>query len=62
MKFTSQICTNKEQSERLLKNRLMEIGNFTNIGFVNIDNIYDTCVRMLMRQVKAGLVNKEYLK
>lgn len=101
MNFNSQICTTKEQSERLLKlgikaetadmtyfndkicsaaynemecpydnlvypawslHRLMKIGNFVNIGFLNIDKMYECCITMLEGQIRGGIINKEYLK
>lgn len=110
MEFNSQICTTKEQSERLLAlglkaetadmkhffddrndypffhrwkcfpykwdeeslvdsentpawslHRLMEIGNFVNVGFLNIDKMYECCIQMIEGQIRGGILNKKYL-
>ena len=99
MEFNSQICTTKEQSERLLElglkpetadcclddaiegiyspmavkkifesqipawslHRLMEIGNFVNVGFLNIDKMYECCIQMIEGQIRGGILNKKYL-
>lgn len=100
LKFNSQICTTKEQSQRLLDlglkpetadcclddviegiyspmavkkvfesqipawslHRLMEIGDFTNVGFLNVDKMYECCITMLEGQIRGGIINKKYLK
>lgn len=99
MEFKSQICTTKEQSERLLElglkpetadcclddviegiyspmavkkifgsqipawslHRLMEIGNFVNVGFLNIDKMYECCIQMIEGQIRGGILNEKYL-
>ena len=116
LKFNSQVCTTKEQSQRLLDlglkpetadcqyaalvidwkgnpisnpkwrfynhnegfivqnfeqmecvpawslHRLMEIGNFVNVGFLEIEKMYECCIQMLEGQIKGGIINKEYLE
>jgi hypothetical protein len=101
MNFKSQICTNKEQSKRLLVlglkketadmklipytseaisidyndgnfleddlypawslHRLMEIGNITGVGFPEIDNIYEVCIRIVASKIKFKLIDPEYI-
>lgn len=101
MNFKSQICTNKEQSQRLLVlglkketadmklipytreaisidyndgnfleedlypawslHRLMEIGNITGVGFPEIDNIYEVCIRIIASKIKFKLIDPEYI-
>ena len=101
MNFKSQICTNKEQSKRLLVlglkketadmklipytseaisidyndgnfleddlypawslHRLMEIGNITGVGFLEIDNIYEVCIRIIASKIKFKLIDPEYI-
>lgn len=101
MNFKSQICTNKEQSQRLLVlglkketadmklipytseaisidyndgnfleedlypawslHRLMEIGNITGVGFLEIDNIYEVCIRIIASKIKFKLIDPEYI-
>lgn len=41
--------------------RLMEIGDFVNVGFLNIDKIYECCIQMLEGQIRGGIINKEYI-
>lgn len=102
MNFKSQMCTNKEQSKRLIDlglkietadmklvpytseamsidyndgnflddelppawslHRLMEIGNITGVGFPEIDNIYEVCIRIIAYKIKFKLIDPEYLK
>lgn len=114
-KFKSQICTTKEQSERLLalglkketadmvyipyyKNltlhsyfkpkvldddirhymvtdtlfydyipawslhRLMLIANANDTAFLNIENMYETLIKMIASNIKFGFINKDYLE
>lgn len=102
MEFKSQICTNREQSKKLLElglkpetadmkiipyttyvvpkdydmflgygqdaytpawslHRLMEIGNFVNVGFLNIDKMFDCCIQMLEGQIRGGAINQNYI-
>lgn len=42
--------------------RLMEIGDFTNVGFLNVDKMYECCITMLEGQIRGGIINKKYLK
>lgn len=41
--------------------RLMKIGDFTNVGFLNVDKMYECCITMLEGQIRGGIINKEYL-
>ena len=101
MNFKSQICTNEEQSQRLMVlglkketadmklipytseaisidyndgnfleedlypawslHRLMEIGNITRVGFLEIDNIYEVCIRIITSKIKFKLIDPEYI-
>lgn len=105
MNFNSQICTTKEQSQRLLDlglkpetadmfyvfdytiwhingiqelvhpnqleetdvpawslHRLMEIGNFVNVAFLDVNKAYKVCIDNIEEQIRFGIINKEYLK
>lgn len=42
--------------------RLMKIGNFVNIGFLNIDKMYECCITMLEGQIRGGIINEKYLE
>lgn len=109
MEFNSQICTTKEQSERLLAlglkketadmcyqvkffdpfpqhlvdcvpsllthppinnerfipawslHRLMEIGNFVHIAFLDVNKAYKICIDNIEEKIRFGFINKEYL-
>ena len=41
--------------------RLMEIGNIKDIGFPEIDNIYEVCIRIIASNIKFKLINPEYI-
>lgn len=41
--------------------RLMEIGNIHSVGFPEIDNIYDVCIRIIASKIKVKLINPEYI-
>ena len=41
--------------------RLMEIGDFINVGFLNIEKMYECCIQMLEGQIRGGVINKEYI-
>lgn len=41
--------------------RLMEIGNITGVGFLEIDNIYEVCIRIIASRIKFKLINPEYI-
>ena len=41
--------------------RLMEIGNITGVGFPEIDNIYEVCIRIIASNIKFKLINPEYI-
>lgn len=41
--------------------RLMEIGNFINVGFLDIEKMYECCIQMLEGQIRGGIINKEYV-
>lgn len=41
--------------------RLMKIGNITGAGFLEIDNIYDVCIRLIAPKIKFKLINSEYI-
>ena len=105
MSFNSQVCTTKEQSQRLLDlglkpetadmfyvfdytiwhingiqelvhpnqleetdvpawslHRLMEIGNFVNVAFLDVNKAYKVCIDNIEEQIRFGIINKEYLK
>lgn len=101
MNFKSQICTNEEQSQRLMVlglkketadmklslytrepisidyndgnsleedlypawslHRLMEIGNIHSVGFPEIDNIYEVCIRIIASKIKFKHINPDYI-
>lgn len=101
MNFKSQICTDEDQSKRLIDlglkietadmklipysseamsidyndgnflegdlppawslHRLMEIGNITGVGFLEIDNIYEVCIRLIASRIRFKLINPEYI-
>lgn len=114
LKFNSQVCTTKEQSQRLLDlglkpetadmvlikelaydavahctydadtymirpidylegerhrghistwslHRLMEIGNFVNVAFLDVNKAYKVCIDNIEEQIRFGIINKEYL-
>ena len=99
MEFKSQICTNREQSKKLLElglkketadmvhqasgtsaynvwnrseieddfypawslHRLMEIGDFVNVGFLNIEKMFDCCIQMLEGQIRGNVINQNYI-
>lgn len=101
MNFKSQICTDEDQSKRLIDlglkietadmklipysseamsidyndgnflegdlppawslHRLMEIGNITGVGFLEIDNIYEVCIRIIASRIRFKLINPEYI-
>ena len=41
--------------------RLIEIGNFVNVGFLNIDKMFDCCIQMLEGQIRGGVINQNYI-
>ena len=41
--------------------RLMEIGDFINVGFLNIDKMFDCCIQMLEGQIRCGSINQDYI-
>lgn len=41
--------------------RLMEIGNITGVGFLEIDNIYEVCIRIIASKIKFKHINSEYI-
>ena len=41
--------------------RLMEIGDFVNVGFWRIEKMYECCIQMLEGQIRGGIINKEYI-
>lgn len=41
--------------------RLMEIGNITGVGFPEIDNIYEVCIRIIASKIKFKLIDPEYI-
>lgn len=41
--------------------RLMDIGNITGVGFLEIDNIYEVCIRIIASRIKFKLINPEYI-
>ena len=41
--------------------RLMEIGDFVNVGFLRIEKMYECCIQMLEGQIRGGIINKEYI-
>lgn len=41
--------------------RLMEIGNITGVGFLEIDNIYEVCIRIIASRIRFKLINPEYI-
>lgn len=41
--------------------RLMEIGNITGVGFLEIDNIYEVCIRIVASRIRFKLINPEYI-
>ena len=108
LKFNSQVCTTKEQSQHLLDlglepetadmeieicktdysitgyvskrywepeiseglvelipawslHRLMEIGNFVNVAFLDVNKAYKVCIDNIEEQIRFGIINKEYL-
>ena len=42
--------------------RLMLIANDNNIAFLNIENMYETLIKMIASNIKWGLINKDYLE
>ena len=41
--------------------RLMEIGNFVNVGFLNIDKMYECCIRMIEGQIRGGVIDRKFI-
>lgn len=41
--------------------RLLKIGNITGDGFLEIDNIYEVCIRLIGPKIKFKLINPEYI-
>lgn len=41
--------------------RLMEIGDFVNVGFLNIEKMYECCIQMLEGQIRGGVINQNYI-
>ena len=41
--------------------RLMEIGDIKGIGFIEIDNIYEVCIRIIASKLKFKLIDPEYI-
>lgn len=41
--------------------RLMEIGNFVNVAFLDVNKAYKVCIDNIEEQIRFGIINKEYL-
>lgn len=41
--------------------RLMEIGNFVNVGFLNIDKMYECCIQMIEGQIRGNVIDRKFI-
>lgn len=57
----TEICLENYTIPAWSLHRLMEIGNFVNVGFLNIDKMYECCIQMIEGQIRGGILNKKYL-
>ena len=58
--FNSQICTTREQSERLIEMALKDL-LICGISFVFNDYSYDKVIKLIEFQINNGRFPKEYL-